>query len=348
MKRVLIVGDSRKMRGGVSTVIKSMEQDPIWQKYHCHWLQCQINKGIVWKLLYFIWGLLSALVRVPMYGIIHFHTTPGPGMKVVLPIFLYALLWQKKIILHLHMGNQMRDYKDDKLFRWVMSKADQIIVLGKTWRDFLVKEMGVRTPVEFLYNPVGASAMKDPSSSLRMTNRQKYFLFAAFFNINKGYDVLLKAFARVVKKYPEWKLVMCGVGDTDEVKHYIAENHVEDNVELPGWVEAEQRDEYFQHAAAYCMTSRQEGLPMSVLESLAMGVPVISTPVGCLPEFLTTDENVLFFDFENANQLELQMIRVIEDTDLCEHLAKNGREVIELSFTPEKVFGKLDRTYTII
>lgn len=334
------------MRGGVSTVIKSMEQDPIWEKYHCHWLQCQINKGIAWKLLYFIWGLLSALVRVPMYGIIHFHTTPGPGMKVVLPIFLYALLWHKKTILHLHMGNQMRDYKNDMLFRWVMSKADQIIVLGKTWRDFLVEEMEVRSPVEFLYNPVNQNCTMTTDNRRQTTDSyKKYFLFAAFFNINKGYDILLKAFARVVEKYPEWKLVMCGVGDTEDVKHYIAENHVENSVELPGWVEAEQRDEYFRHAAAYCMTSRQEGLPMSVLESLSIGVPVISTPVGCLPEFLTTNRNVLFFDFENAVQLEQQMIRVIEDSNLCEHLAKNGREVIELSFTPEKVFGKLDKIY---
>ena len=82
--KVLIVGDSRKMKGGVSTVIKSMEANPIWDKYKCYWLQCQINKGMAWKVLYLAMGLLNSLFRVPMYDIVHFHTTPGPGMKVVL------------------------------------------------------------------------------------------------------------------------------------------------------------------------------------------------------------------------------------------------------------------------
>ena len=136
--KVLIVGDSRKMKGGVSTVIKSMEANPIWEKYNCYWLQCQINKGMVWKVLYLAMGLFNSLFRVPLYDIVHFHTTPGPGMKVVLPIILYTLLWRKKIVLHLHMGNQMRDYKDSKVFNWVMAHSDKVIVLGKTWQQFLI------------------------------------------------------------------------------------------------------------------------------------------------------------------------------------------------------------------
>ena len=72
MKKVLIVGDSRKMKGGVSTVIKSMEANPIWKKYNCYWLQCQINKGILWKVMYLAMGLLNSLFRVPLYDIVHF------------------------------------------------------------------------------------------------------------------------------------------------------------------------------------------------------------------------------------------------------------------------------------
>ena len=71
---------------------------------------------------------------------------------------------------------------------------------------------------------------------------------ASFFNINKGYDILLKAFAQVVKKYPDWRLVMCGVGNVEEVKTFIAENGVGDNVDLPGWVEADERDKYFNNS----------------------------------------------------------------------------------------------------
>ena len=244
-------------------------------------------------------------------------------------------------MLHLHMGNQMRDYKDSKVFNWVMAHSNKVIVLGKTWQQFLIDEMNVKTSVEYLYNPVPENNAPRRNNA----DKSKYFLFAAFFNINKGYDILLKAFAQVVKNYPDWRLVMCGVGNVEEVKTFIVENGVGDNVDLPGWVEGKERDNYFNNAYAYCMTSRKEGLPMAVLESLSIGIPVISTPVGCLPEFLTTDENIVFFDFEDADNLTKQMIRLIEDKELYNRLSENGVQVIADSFTSTKVFEKLDRIY---
>ena len=84
---------------------------------------------------------------------------------------------------------------------------------------------------------------------------------------------------------------------------------------------------------------------MAVLECLSIGVPVISTPVGCLPEFLLDNENVMFFDFEDADNLAKQMIKLIEDKDLYNRLSENGIQVISDSFTSTKVFEKLDRIY---
>ena len=138
---------------------------------------------------------------------------------------------------------------------------------------------------------------------------------------------------------------MCGVGNVEEVKGFISENGVGDNVDLPGWVEGKDRDNYFDNAYAYCMTSRKEGLPMAVLECLSIGVPVISTPVGCLPEFLTDNEKFISFDFEYSHNLANQMIRLIEDKDLYNRLSENGVKVIANSFTSTKVFEKLDRIY---
>lgn len=49
--KVLFVGDSRKMRGGVSTVIKTIEKSSIWEKYNCNWLETQINATKIIKVL---------------------------------------------------------------------------------------------------------------------------------------------------------------------------------------------------------------------------------------------------------------------------------------------------------
>lgn len=54
--KVLFVGDSRKMRGGVSTVIKTIEKSSIWEKYNCNWLETQINATKIIKFWYLIKG----------------------------------------------------------------------------------------------------------------------------------------------------------------------------------------------------------------------------------------------------------------------------------------------------
>lgn len=335
--KVLIVGDSRKMKGGVSTVIKSMEQSPIWEKYHCYWLQCQINKGIVWKILYLIRGVVQAVFIMPFFDIIHFHTTPGNGMRVILPFFLYARLWRKKTILHLHVGNQIKEYADDRLFSWIMKQANRVIVLGKTWRNYLTNELNVSTKVEYLYNPVTVKT--------KLYRFEKYFLFAAYFNINKGYDTLLKAWAMVVRKYPKWRLVLCGTGNMVEINRLIEINHVKESVDLPGWVDGKRRDNFFRGAYAYCMTSRQEGLPMSVLEAMSYGVPIITTPVGCLPEFLEDNKSALFFDFGDADMLAKKILLLIESERLRNVVSTEDKALVERNFTPIVVFEKLDGIY---
>ena len=81
MPKVLVVGDSRKMKGGVSAVIKTIESSFIWKKYHCHWVQCQINSSKILKILYLLNGYIDAFIRIPFYDIVYFHTAVGIGQN---------------------------------------------------------------------------------------------------------------------------------------------------------------------------------------------------------------------------------------------------------------------------
>lgn len=337
MNRVLIVGDSRRMKGGVSTVISSWECSYIWEKYNCYWLQCQINSSFVLKLLYLIRGLFIGLFIVPFYSIIHFHTTPGNSMIVQMPIYLYSLLWRKKIIIHLHVGNQLEQFINNRVFIFVLKHADLVLTLGNKWKLLLEEKLPIKLNVDYLYNPAPGINKQNKYS--------KYFLFAAYLNINKGYDTLIKAFSLIKEKYYDWKLVICGTGDVKEVKKLIRKYGVESQVELPGWIVGEDKERFFKNAFAYCMTSKQEGLPMSVLESMSYGVPVISTPVGCLPDFLIEKENVLFFDYGNEKELSKKMELLIDNICLRKQLVNNALCLIKEQFSIEQISHKLDSIY---
>jgi len=335
--KILVVGDSRKMKGGVSTVIKTMEASPLWKKYSCRWVQCQINSTKLAKVLYLLKGIIECLFVMPRYDIVHFMTTPGSGMVVQLPMFLYSVLLGKKKILHLHVGNQLKDFQNDRVLRYCVKHSELVLTLGKSWCEYVPAPQKWCGRVDYLYNP--------SQSPMKQIEWKKYFLFAAWFDLNKGYDTLLEGFAKVNKKYPDWRLVMCGVGHFDELKGYIRKNKLENHVDLPGWVEGTVKDKYFREAYAYCMTSYKEGLPMTVLESMAYGVPVISTPVGCLPEFLEDHKNVIFFDFKDADGLAKAMIELIEHQDMRTKITKDASDTIKAKFQIEVFVRRLDGFY---
>lgn len=335
MPKVLIIGDSRKMKGGVSTVIKTIESSFIWKKYHCHWVQCQINSFKFLKVLYLLNGYIDAFFRIPFYHIVYFHTSVGIGQKILLPMLSYAKFFRKKVVVELHVGNQISDYLNDGVFRYWINHVDLVLTLGKKWKDLLLSETWVNTHVDFLYNPV-------PEVSNITITPKKYFLFAAYLDINKGYDTLIEAFSSVVKHYPDWKLIICGVGNVEDVKVRIRRAGVESNVELLGWVEGKYKMQLFKEAYAYCMTSEKEGLPMSVLEAMSYGVPVISTYVGCLPEIISDGESALMYNYGDVNTLVKKMEMLIQSSELRAKLSANSKNIIRREFTKDVTMAKLD------
>lgn len=333
--KVLVIGDSRKMKGGVSSVIKTLEQAPLWDNYHCKWVECQINSSIFMKLAYLILGTIKGLFLLPFYHIVHFHTGLGNSMWVQMPLYLWAIVWRKKRIVHLHVGNQIIELGINRPLRFACLHAHIVLTLGKTWIPYI--PYGTNTRVRHLYNPA-------PNVE-RSTSADKYFLFAAYITANKGYHHLLEAFARVVKSYPDWKLVMCGTGDVKDVQSCISRLGLEDHVILPGWVEGEEKAEFFRHAYAYCMTSEMEGLPISVLEAVAYGIPVVSTKVGCLPEILKADESALFYDFGDSTLLEKQMKKLIEKPAIREQIINHAYAEYEANLSIRSYCEQLGSIY---
>ena len=280
--------------------------------------------------------MLYGIFIIPRYDIIHFHGNPGRSIRVQFAFFLYAYLWRKKIILHVHIGNQYVEAADDKVFAFCCRKADAIITLGEMWRKYIpIQDL---SRVFAVYNP--APLISSPQSP------EKYFLFAAWLSMRyKAYDTLIKGWAIAVRNHPDWKLVVCGGGEVDGLKKCIQEEGVNDSVEFKGWVEGEMKHYLFSHAYGFVMTSIQEGLPMSVLEALSKGIPVITTPVGTLPELLTDGKDALIYDFNDANGLAQCINKLIEDGSIRGQLIKNGQQLAQNVLSTEIFLAKIDKIY---
>ena len=101
----------------------------------------------------------------------------------------------------------------------------------------------------------------------------------------KGVDTLIKAFARVAENNPQVKLQIAGEGpQRDELVDLCRLLRVSSSVEFLGWVPAEERAKFLSGLDVFVVSSLSETGPQTGVEAMAAGLPVITTPVGAMPE----------------------------------------------------------------
>jgi len=336
-RSVLIVAPSRSTMGGITSVVKAWMQMPTFRNRKVGWLETQSNRGVLAKIWYLVSSWLKMLFIVPRYDIIHFHSIPGICVLIHMPILLYSRLWRRKIVVHLHVGNQIAAHVDDRMFRHFIAKADKVVVLAKVWEPVMLRCGLPASKVTTIYNPAPPVVEKHLA--------KKQVLFLAYMTENKGYHVLLQAFARVAPKHPEWKLVMAGSGELDNVRKIAGELGILNRTDILGWVSGDDKDRLFRESSVYCMASFMEGFPVSVLEAYSYGLALVTTPVGGLVDVLEDGRNALVFDFGDVDGLASALDRLFSDEELVGTLSAASISLARELFSMEKVDSSLAALY---
>ena len=341
MTKVLMVGSAEKSGGGVASVIRLMKTMLFWKKYHCGWLGTQIQSNYVVKLWYALKAYIKALFTIWGYDIVHFHTVPDRICLIIqMPVLLLALLGRKKIIMHVHMGNQLEDHTHNKLFLWCLNHADCVALLAKKWQD-LFKELFpmVKTKTCVIYNACAPTPVVDYSI------KEKSIIFAAFLNDNKHPDLLLKAWKMLKDEFPDWHVTIMGNGEVERFRAMSYEMGLGDSVTFTGYVTGKQKEDIWNKASIYCMCSRNEGFPMVVLEAWTRGIAVVTTPVGGLPDVIEEGKNCLTFPFDDVEALVKQLRRLMESAELRRNMAEYSKSFGEDMFAPRKINEVIEEVY---
>ena len=329
----MMVGSARESGGGVATVIRTMESLPVWKEFDCYWLGTQIQRNYAWKVWYALKAYFIALFIIWRYDIVHFHTVPDKICLIIqMPVFLLARLGRKKIIMHIHMGNQLENHQENRLFLWCLRRADLIILLAKKW-ERLFKEWfpSIDVPTTVVYN---ASTHVE---KVDWRKKEKSILMVGYLNDNKAPDLLLKAWKGIKDDYPDWRVSILGNGEVERFKRMAKELGLQDSVEFLGYIEGDEKKRFFEGASIYCMCSYQEGFPMVVLEAWEHGICVVATPVGGLPDVIEEGKNVLTFNFGNVKELAAQLKVLMNSESLRKKIADYSYEFVEEKFSTKKI-----------
>ncbi len=341
MTKVLMVGSAEQSGGGVASVLRLMKTMPFWEKYRCGWLGTQIQRGYGVKLWYALKAYAKAVFTIWQYDIVHFHTVPDRICLIIqMPVLLLALLGRKRIVMHIHMGNQLEGHTHNELFIWCLNHADCVVLLAKKWQDlFEVLFPTVRARTAVVYNACA------PTPAVDYGVKEKSIIFAAHLDENKRADLLLQAWRNLKKDFPGWHVTIMGNGDVERYGLMAHEMGLDDSVTFTGYITGREKEDIWDKASIYCMCSRHEGFPMVVLEAWARGIAVVTTPVGGLPDVIEEGRNCLTFPFGDAGALERQLRRLMESPGLRREMAEYSKVFGEKTFSPEKVNESIERLY---
>ena len=160
----------------------------------------------------------------------------------------------------------------------------------------------------------------------------------------KAFDVLIQAFADLLTTGLDATLLIAGDGPEREcLRHQIASLRVEDSVRLIGHV-VDPREVYAA-ADVFVLSSTSEGLPNSLLEAMACGVPVVATAVGAVPSVVTDENNGLLCPASDASSLTLALHRLLSNEALRGQFSAAARNTIENRYSFNRRMQKIAAIY---
>ena len=160
-----------------------------------------------------------------------------------------------------------------------------------------------------------------------------------------GIDVLIQAFKKVSAVYPDAKLIIAGIGPEHSALLALAKQlEVEEKITFTGRIDNDQMVEIYQRTSVAVNPSRVDNMPISILEALACGVPVVSTNAGGIPYMVENGETALLVPVDDVDKMADAITKVLSEHDVREKLIRQGRDSIN-TYTWPHVKKKLFSVY---
>jgi len=338
MKRVLVLSTSRYTRGGITAVLKLYEQSEMWKKYHCRWIGTHRDGNNIRKILYYLRAVVQYVFFLPFYDIVHFHISLPGTVQRKYPLFKLAKILGKKTIIHLHCGSQIDEIWSVK-YQYLFEQCDCGILLSESLKKKIENHIGKNDKLRVVYNPCPII------TNTEQYEKQNHILFSGTLYDGKGYKDLIRAFAKIAHKFPDWKIVLAGNGEIEQARALAEEVGILKQVELLGWVSGEVKHKAFCEAKALCLPSYAEGFPMAVLDAWAYGLPVITTPVGGIPDVAEDGKNMLLFKPGNIDTLSEKLDLMIKDDELRVKLSEESMKMAKGKFNLKTITAQVAGIY---
>lgn len=331
--KVLMLGPSLNHQGGMASVEKLLMYRMTSEIEVQH-----ISTYEEGAAFHRFWIFLAALSKLfgklwrNQVDILHVHFSERASVFRAVIWILIARLFGKPIVIHSH-GAQFDSFYDSvpkfvqKVINWSFQQCSCLIALSQSWQDYYITHCKLSPEkVVVLINPVQLPTQIPERRNVQVVS----FVCLGRVGQRKGSFDLLNAFAKLpIANQQQAKLILAGDGEVEKAHKLSKKLGIANYVECLGWLNAESCSKLLETSDVFVLPSYAEGLPMAILEAMSWGLPVISTPVGGIPELVISNQHGILVKPGNIPKLTDAMQILLNNEDLRINLGKSARKQVE-------------------
>lgn len=232
------------------------------------------------------------------------------------------------------------------MYRQVLRWVDRIIVPTEHTKKYFEKSLPV-TRGKLVVLPCGRYRLDVKQYAVSAPSRPTVVCVSRM-EPGKGQDLLVQAFAQVKEFVPDAQLRLIGAGGFREVvEREVHRLHLEDSVELLGWVDDPLQEVAQANICVFPSVWALEGFGMVTIEAMAFGKPVVAFDCGPTPYILQHGETGLLVPAGDVTRLADALVSILKDTSLAQQLGKNAQQEFYDKFRLEKIIDQYIEVFTL-
>lgn len=330
--------------GGVVAVTQNYLNYDNWEDITIRYLSTHIYGNATTKIIYFIKSYLKilALFRKKSVDIVHLHTCDGGPFFRKGIILLTAKYFGVKTILHHHTDyepffNNAKGLKRRFMIN-VINKADVNIVLGECLKEQIIQFAGNVNTI------VIRNGIKTQESN-QYNNDGFGILFLGWFQEIKGFFDFLNAFNKIKDSIDgRFKLILCG-GANEEEQRLIDAFGLKDRIYYMGWADKAKKEELFKNVLVNVLPSYNEGLPMSIIETMAYGIPNIGSNITTIPEIIVNNQTGYIVEAGNIDGIAEKLETILQNPEIRNRFSRQSFERVGKEFSLHKQIQTTKKLY---
>lgn len=341
--RVLMLGPSKESMGGIATVIKNFhiyfKCDDIDMIYLDTWKEGDLSERLkvtLVSLLKFIKYMIIGKI-----DIVHVHMAQGGSFYRKSLMIIIGKLFRKNILLHMHASQFDKFYLNSNnmlksYIKLILKLPTKIIVLSQQWKVFYRQI----TDNEIII--VNNAVLVD---KYKYNNNGNIISFMGRLCERKGIYDVLKIADKILEEHKEFKIYLCGDGDVERVKNIILKKGLSNRVIVTGWINDDNKDEILKSSIVNILPSYNEGMPMAILETMARGIPNISTNIGGIPNVIKNYDNGILISPGDTKELFNTLNYLLSNKKMRMDISIKAYETIKYKFSIESYNNKFVKLY---